>query len=70
VEKHGTARQATADNIKQRMHFACWRAKAADTHSEYVILIAFHGNSSCENAPQCYVMRTLPNLFSFSQQPD
>jgi hypothetical protein len=23
------------------MHFACWITKATDTHSEYVILIAF-----------------------------
>jgi hypothetical protein len=41
VEKHGTARQATDVNIIQRMRFACWMTKAADTHSEYVILIAF-----------------------------
>ena len=25
----------------RRMRFACWIAKATDTHSEYVILIAF-----------------------------
>jgi hypothetical protein len=25
----------------RRMHFACWITKATDTHSEYVILIAF-----------------------------
>ena len=25
----------------RRMRFACWLIKAADTHSEYVILIAF-----------------------------
>ena len=24
-----------------RMHFACWITKATDTHSEYVIFIAF-----------------------------
>jgi hypothetical protein len=41
VEKYGTARQATDDNIIQRMRFACWITKATDTHSEYVILIAF-----------------------------
>jgi hypothetical protein len=24
-----------------RMHIACWKPKAKDTHSEYVVLIAF-----------------------------
>jgi hypothetical protein len=32
VEKYGTARQATDDNIIWRMHFACWITKATDTH--------------------------------------
>jgi hypothetical protein len=41
VEKSCTTRQATDDNIIQRMLFACWITKATDTHSEYVILIAF-----------------------------
>jgi hypothetical protein len=41
VEKYGTARQATDDNIIRRMRIACWVTKATDTHSEYVILIAF-----------------------------
>jgi hypothetical protein len=40
VENCGTARQAT-DNIIQRMRFACWITKATDSHTEYVILIAF-----------------------------
>ena len=33
--------QATDDNITQRMRIACCIPKATDTHSEYVILIAF-----------------------------
>jgi hypothetical protein len=41
VEKYGRARQATDDNIIQRMCFACWITKATNTDSEYVILIAF-----------------------------
>jgi hypothetical protein len=41
VEKYGTARQATDDNIIRRMRIACWISNATDTHSEYVILIAF-----------------------------
>jgi hypothetical protein len=41
VEKYGIARQATNDKTILRMRVACWIAKAAHTHSEYVILIAF-----------------------------
>jgi hypothetical protein len=41
LEKSARARQATDDNIIQRMRFECWITKATDTHSEYVILIAF-----------------------------
>jgi hypothetical protein len=41
VEKYGTARQATDDNIIRRMRFAYWITKATDTHSDYVIFIAF-----------------------------
>jgi hypothetical protein len=40
VEKYGRARQATDDNIIQRMRFACWITKATDTLPEYVTLIA------------------------------
>jgi hypothetical protein len=29
------------DSIIRRMRIACWRAKATDTHSEYVMIIAF-----------------------------
>jgi hypothetical protein len=41
VEKYGTAEEATEDNIIRRMRFAYWITKATDTHSEYIILIAF-----------------------------
>jgi hypothetical protein len=40
-KKYGRARQTTDDNIIRRMRFACRITKATDTHSEYVILIAF-----------------------------
>jgi hypothetical protein len=55
VEKYGTARQATEDNIMRRMRITCWITKATDRHSEYVILIAFPGNNGYANAPQSYV---------------
>jgi hypothetical protein len=39
--KYGRTGQATDDSIIQRMRITCCITKAADTHSEYVILIAF-----------------------------
>ena len=39
MEKCGVARKTTDDNIIRRISIACWITKAADTHSEYVILI-------------------------------
>jgi hypothetical protein len=42
---------------------ACWIPKATNTESEYVIRIPFfHCDSGCKNAPQCYVIWTLPVL--------
>ena len=41
VEMYGTARQATNDNAIKCMRFSCWIPKATDTHSDYIILIAF-----------------------------
>jgi hypothetical protein len=41
VEKYVGAGQATDDNIVRRMQFVCWITKATDTHSKYVIFIAF-----------------------------
>jgi hypothetical protein len=39
--KNKVVRQATEDNIIQRMRSACWINKIADTHSLYEMLIAF-----------------------------
>jgi hypothetical protein len=41
VEKHGRARQTTDDNVTRRMRFTCCTTKAIDTHSEYVLVLAF-----------------------------
>jgi len=38
VEKYGTARKVTDENIIWCMHFTSWITKATDTHQEYVIL--------------------------------
>ena len=40
VEKHFGSMQVTDNNIR-RMRLACSISKATNTHSEYVILIAF-----------------------------
>ena len=36
--------QAADDNILLHMRIACWIAKAADTHSEYIILLFYWNN--------------------------
>ena len=41
VGKYSSAGQATDDNIIWRMRIACWVTTATDTHSEYLILVAF-----------------------------
>jgi hypothetical protein len=68
VEKYGTARQATDDNIIRRMRFACWITKATDTDSEYVILIAFRRQQGLsERALNVTFIRTLPVLLILKQ---
>ena len=45
-----------------RMRISCWIPEGTDTHSEYVILIAFpqlHSNNGNTNASERYVIRTL-----------
>jgi len=46
----------------EKVQFSCWKTKARNTHSEYVILLLFHCNNGCTNAPQCHVVRTLSVL--------
>jgi hypothetical protein len=41
VEKYGTARQGTYDNITGRRRFACWINNATNTLSEYLTLFTF-----------------------------
>jgi hypothetical protein len=63
AEKYGTARQATDGNIIRRMRFAYWITKAIDTLRICNSYCFFHDNNGYANAPQYYVMRTLPLLF-------
>ena len=41
MEKYCRAGQAADNNKIWHMRIVCWMTKATDTHSEYVILIAF-----------------------------
>jgi hypothetical protein len=41
MEKYGRAGQTTEDDIIGRKRFTRWITKATNTHSEYVIRIAF-----------------------------
>jgi hypothetical protein len=41
VQKYGTNGVTADDNIMRRMRLASWINKATNTHSEFVILIAF-----------------------------
>ena len=59
VEKYSRARQAT-DDIVTIARISCCIPKTTDTHSEYAILIAYHYDSGCTDAPLGYVIRTLP----------
>jgi len=56
-KKYRRGGQATDDDM-WRMRIACWIHKATNTHSDYVILL-FHYNNGCTNAPPRYVLRTL-----------
>ena len=61
VEKYGGAREATDDNVIRCMRFACWEI---NTHSAYVIFIAFPRQQWCRERASYYVTRTLPLLFN------
>jgi len=45
-----------------RMRIAYLIPKSTNTHSECEILMLFHGNNGCTNAPQCYVTSAFPVL--------
>jgi hypothetical protein len=67
VEKYGTARHATDDNIIWLMHFACWKTKASAIHSEYVILIGFPYHQWLrEHTPLHLYVHCLPCWIRFS----
>jgi len=59
MEIYDRARQATDDNIIQRMRIACWITKTTGTHSEYIIHTDFP-------LQQCLHIHTLPVLLLIS----
>jgi hypothetical protein len=72
VEKCCSARQATNDNIIRHMPTVYWVTKPTDTHthththSECVILTAFPLQQGCTNAPQYYLICSLPALLKLN----
>jgi hypothetical protein len=61
VEKYCRVGQATDDNMVHAR--ACWITKAIDTHSEYVILIAFSTATVARTRLSGRFIRTSPVLF-------
>jgi len=60
--------QPHISDIIRRMRFACWIAKATDTHSEYVIFIAFPRRKWFrESASILCVYRHIASLFCYSR---
>jgi len=53
----------------RRTRFACCTTRVTYKHSEYILqyLSLFRCKIGCTNAPQCYVMRTLPVLLTRKQ---
>jgi hypothetical protein len=55
AEKYCRAALATGDNITRNMHIASWILKATNTHSEYIILVAFALQQLLHDPPKCYI---------------
>ena len=63
MEKYGTARRVTNDNIIRYMHFACWITNAK--HTQNIVIFRLFGSKNVYViAPELPVVRTLPLLFS------
>ena len=56
--------QATDDNIMaETMPFACWITQAADTHSEYVVLVALSRQQLLSESACIWITHMFPALF-------
>ena len=58
-EENDTARQAADGSIIRCMGFECLIPEATDTHSVWVLIIAFPRQHGYANESQCYVVLTL-----------
>ena len=63
VEKYCRARKATM--TIWHTGIACWIPKTTNTHSEYVMLVAFPLLQWLHKCALCYIIRTLPVSFCF-----
>ena len=63
MEKYGTARQATDDNIIRCKLFGCWINNATNENLEYGKLRAARGNFGYANMPHIYVISVFPLFF-------
>ena len=69
-KKYGTARRAAEDSILLHMRHACRINKATNTHSEYVIIVAF---PPATVVTQTLVLRATPTtciVFFSREQPE
>ena len=63
MEKYRRAAGQAADgNIIIHMRIACWVTKATNTHTEYIILIAFPLQKMVRRTRLIYFVRPLPVL--------
>ena len=61
---HARTQMHTSTRPGIRMH-ARMQARALTRTDKYIILIAFTRQKLFANAPQCYIIRTLPHLLAF-----
>ena len=71
MDKYGTDRHTTDDNITLHISFACSVTSATGIHSEYVKIIAFGyvKASQCNNKITLSVLFTIQQFLSYSVSP-
>jgi hypothetical protein len=62
-----TAGRATDNNTLGRTRFACWITKPTDTHSEYLILIAFPRQQALRERTSLLPYTYIAILFGLSE---
>jgi hypothetical protein len=65
MEIYGRPRQATDNIITRRMRFACWIAKATNTHPEYALLVAFPERQCLRKRASMLCLKVLPFFEGF-----